>query len=213
MEPYPVGKRPGKERVGARSHPSCESLTAILAIGNLRDIASHEFGWHHLARTWLSHFATTVGVNDFSSRSLWIGPRLHRVSLLLHPGKECCQTVVVVLRPPFKRVVVAFGALHAHAKEQLGSRFSQVLRVACHTVKVGRGFGESAATSGYQIAYHLVEGSILFHPFADPMLEHLRSLHLNCLAVGTQNIRPFQRPIVGIFRPIEQCIDQLGAAV
>src|SRR5258707_5814380 len=54
--------------------------------------------------------------------------RSRRVLLLLHPREEGGHAVVIVLRPALERMVVALGALHADAEEQLSRRLGQVLR-------------------------------------------------------------------------------------
>ena len=50
-------------------------------------------------------------------------PWIARILLRLHAGEPRGHAVVIVLRPALERVVVALGALHADAEEELGRRF------------------------------------------------------------------------------------------
>ena len=128
-------------------------------------------------------------------------------------GEERGHAVVVVLRPALERMVVALGALHANAEEELGGRFRQILRIACDAVKISRRVGERASPGNQQIADDLVEWDISFDLLAQPILVDVRPLLLDSLAAATQHVGPFQRPEVRIFRAFQQAVDQSGALV
>ena len=70
--------------------------------------------------------------------------------LVLHAGEERGELVVVVLRPVVERMVVALGALHADAEEDLGRRLGADVRVAQGAVVVGRRLLVGAAPAGDQ---------------------------------------------------------------
>ena len=110
-------------------------------------------------------------------------------------------------------MVVALGALHADAEEQLGGRLSQVLRIAGDAVIVGRWVGKRAALGREQVADDPVERRVLLKLLAQPVLVNVDAFFLNGLAAAAQHVRPLQRPEVGILGPVEQPVDEPGPFV
>ncbi len=81
--------------------------------------------------------------------------------LALHAGEEADEAVVIVLRPPVERMVVALRALHAHAREHLRHILRHSLRIVLalrqHGVKIHRRVTQIAARAGDLSAHELVE--------------------------------------------------------
>ena len=77
---------------------------------------------HGLAGAGLGHVAGPGDVDHFGPDGRRF-PALRRP--LPHPGEPRRQPVVVVLGPSLERVVVALGALHSYAEEELGGGFAE----------------------------------------------------------------------------------------
>src|SRR5947209_6606921 len=134
-----------------------------------------------LARA-LSNSSLAAGLESRKSSTGSEIPRLFRIVLLFHAGEKGGQTVVIVLRPALERMVVALGALHANAEEELGGRFRQILRIARDAVKISRWVGKGASPGNQQIADDVIERGISFDLLAQPVLVDVCPLLLDRLA-------------------------------
>src|ERR1019366_1385931 len=111
-----------------------------------------------------------------------------RVGAILYPTEERSHAVVIVLRPALERMVMAFGALHADAKEELGGRFRQAGGIARDSIIIRRRVGESAAAGGDDFVDDLIETVVLVDVVAQPFLEDVRPLDLNGLARRAEHV-------------------------
>ena len=83
--------------------------------------------------------------------------------------EERGEAVVVVHRPAVERMVVALGALRAHAHEDLGHVLGGLQRVAFDLVEVGRRVLERAAVGAEQLLHHLVERHVVRDLLGQPV--------------------------------------------
>jgi hypothetical protein len=83
-----------------------------LVLGELRLRCSEEFGFHGLAADEVFDLAFIAIENDVIAGIL----ALFAAEL----GEERGETVVIIHRPAIERMIVALGALDAHAEKGLG---------------------------------------------------------------------------------------------
>src|SRR5260221_4110573 len=110
MRPNDIGEIPGKIRVLPGGKPFREDLAAGLIL-YLRRIATEEFWRHRLARHRMLDLALALVKDDGLA---WILTRLPP-----DLREERSEAVIIVHRPAIERVVMALGALDAHAHENL----------------------------------------------------------------------------------------------
>src|SRR5207253_525223 len=77
--------------------------------------------------------------------------------LRAEPHEKGGHAVVILLAPLLEGVMVAFGALHAHSQEELGSGFGPVGGIVRRAVKIGRAFGISAPFRRDDVADKLID--------------------------------------------------------
>ena len=131
--------------------------------------------------------------------------------LVLHARKERGQLVIIVLRQLVERMIVALGALHANAEEDLGKRFGANLRVAQGPIIIGRRLLVRAAAAGDKRAGEFVERCIIGNVLANPAVEDLDAGFVELLLLDAQEVGPLERPGVGELGPIQKRVDQPGA--
>ena len=161
----------------------------------------------------VNHFAGAVAVDEFRGSVLGSRAGVGWILPLLDAGKERRGAVVVVLRPALEGVVVALGALHADAEEQLRRRLRQVRWVRGDAVVIRRRVREPTADGGQQLPDHHIDAGVLVDMIVQPFLEDKGAFDLNRLAIAAQDIGPFQRPQVSILGPVQQRVDELGPFV
>ena len=126
----------------------------------------------------LADVARAGGVDDF-----FVG----KVALLAADlREEGGEPVVIVLSPALERVIVALGALDAHAQEELGRGLDGRLGVAADAVIVCGGIAESRSLGGQQLADELVHRHVAFERLANPAMEDIGPLGLDQPTVGAE---------------------------
>ena len=91
-------------------------------------------------------------------------------------GEEGVEAVVVVHRPAVERMVVALGALDAHAHEHLGDVLGQLEAVELALVVVHRRDGHRAAVGGQEVDDDLVDRAVLADLVGQPVVVEQRVL-------------------------------------
>ena len=157
--PDAIGHAGGEEGIVGRGQPVGQHLAAVLAVAiGLRP--AEEFRFHHAAADGMVHLAAAAIEDD----------RLAIVFALLAAdlAEEGGEAVVVVHRPAVEGMVVALGALHPHAHEDLGHVLGRLQRVGLDLVEIRRRRGERAAAGGQQLPHDLVQrhvaGDLLGQP-------------------------------------------------
>src|SRR5262249_28861880 len=139
IAPEAVGEVAGEERVLGSGQPEGEQAPAVV-----RGIAYGAAQWMRV------HDNLGVGGYLFSRRLEEYHPLLPEDAELVailgsHAGKKGCHAVVIVLAPFLKGMMMAVGALHAHAQEDLCCRLGPVGGRVARSVKVGRPVGKRAS--------------------------------------------------------------------
>ena len=131
-----------------------------------------------------------------------------------HRREKRRQLEVLVLRPAFERVVVALGADHPHAEKQLRGRLHSQFWIVIDAIEIGGRGLVGAADRREQFTHEFVVGLVVGDGVADPLAECPHALLAKVLAIGLQQVAPFERPVVHISRAAQQLVDQpppLGA--
>src|SRR5258707_903822 len=110
MGPYDVGKVAREVRIFRRGEPAREHFAATLAF-DLRGIPAEELWSHRNAGHGMLHFAVGAIENHGFSRVISRFPP--------DLGKERGKAIIVIHGPSIERMVMALGALDAHAHENL----------------------------------------------------------------------------------------------
>ena len=117
MAPHDVGKVLGKERVLVAGQPFGEHFSAVLAGGVRRD-ATEELRRHIAVAHGMPHAAAAAVINYLLAVVL--------ASLTTDLREEVCEAVIIIHRPTVEGMIVALGALNAHAHENLRGIFHQL---------------------------------------------------------------------------------------
>ena len=100
-----------------------------------------------------------------------------------HRREERRQLKVLILRPALEWMVVALGADHAHAEEQLRGRLHGKFRVIVDAEEVGGRGLVGAANRREQFADEFVVGLVVGYGVADPLTERPHALFAKVLAI------------------------------
>ena len=209
VRPKPVRNRRRQKRIGRRCHPLGQRHPAILGRGEGLCRRAERPGGHRLrAAGLLGDLRSQINARLPDDRLGAAGQGLFRQSRE-HPG----QRPVIVLAPAFRRMVVAFRALDPHTEKHLADRPGRDLRRAERLVQRGRSLGGRGTFCGDNLSHHRIVRAVLGKLPADPAGHRHRPLRGHGILVHLQNVRPFHRPKVGIFRTLQQAVDQSGAFV
>src|SRR5258708_7766857 len=104
-------------------------------------------------------------------------------------------------------MVVALGALEAHAEKELGGGFGALGWLADGAIKVGGGVFIGAAAGGDDLTHELVERFVFRDGLPNPMLKNLGALAVERLFLVAQQVGPFERPEIGKLGPLQQPVD------
>ena len=211
VEPDAVGDGLRKERIARRSQPVGEGIATVVSRLHVGVADTDVARLHLLAGTRLRHFAIARNVHDFGTVDGWVRLAVRaRIGFLFHTGKPCREAVVIVLRPAFKRVIVALRTLHSHAHKQLCGTLGERHRIFRDAVVVRGGVVERVAIGGQQLANDAVDRGVVRDAATQPSVECVRAFHLNRFAARTKHIRPLERPKVGKLGLYQKVIDQRG---
>src|SRR5207245_3449121 len=131
------------------------------------------------------------GVNNFF-------PRL-RSSLPAHLGKERGKTVIILLAPFFKRMMMALGALKSQAKEKLGCVFELRIGVVDLPIPGHRRILGEVAGRRYDLSRKLVVRFVDQQTVADPAVKGIRAACVSRTASFIPQQRaPFISKVIGV---------------
>src|SRR5262245_33678281 len=86
-------------------------------------------------------------------------------------NEERGHAIVIVLAPFLEWMVMALGALHAHAQEDLRDGFRPFLRIAANAVEIGWAVGEGAAFRQHDLANKFIHWFIIAQLGPHPVVE------------------------------------------
>src|SRR5687768_3870881 len=115
---------------------------------------SEETGWGGFAGLRIPHFRLVSNEDNlFPFEFVGIVVVLTAVfqDLVLHLSKNGGPTVIVLLRPPIERVIVALRALQARAEKYLSGGFGARGRIAISAIVIGRWIEVGAAPGRNQL--------------------------------------------------------------
>src|SRR5262249_44800120 len=118
------------------------------------------------------------------------------------------EPVVIVLRDALAGMVVAAGALHADAEEELGDFLRPGLRVAETAVEAGGRVRIVAPAGSEDLARELVLGDVHGHLLANPFVVLVRPCFADEPLIAAEPVGPLERPPVGERVEVEQFVDQ-----
>src|SRR5262249_47037803 len=98
---------------------------------------------------------------------------------------------------------MAAATLQPNAEKYLGRGFASQERIAQSAVVVGSRLGVGAAARGNQLPGEFVERLSVGNGLANPVVEGLYPFAIQLFLFVAQQIRPFQRPIVREFGPLQ----------
>jgi hypothetical protein len=162
-----------EEVVGGFANPCRERSTGITgsghgfhSTGKLRGNRASVHGMHRRRGCGVEHDTTIPTVAS---------------GFALDAGEEADKSVVVVHCPAIERVIVAFGALHANAEEQLrevgGQHFGiEPIVFDEHGVQAGLTVSVCAADSGRHLGDHFIEGAVGSDLVAKPRVKRVGGL-------------------------------------
>jgi hypothetical protein len=103
------------------------------------------------------------------------------------------DAIVVRLADRFERMMMAFGALHAHPEENLTDAFGAIVGRVEDSVEVGRAVRHGRAPRGDQFADKNIEALIVPERRLEPVVQGPHFL-LAVVAPVAQEVRPLQAP-------------------
>src|SRR5258706_8202790 len=133
--------------------------------------------------------------------------RRDALSLVLHLPEVGGELKVIALAPFLVRVMMAFGALHADAEENLADKSAGIGRLSFVAEDSCRAIFVSAAFGCEQLAHKLIVGLVLLKAVAQPKVEQINRFDSDARRIGTNEIAPFYSPVIGIGRIVEEAID------
>ena len=140
---------------------------------------------------------------------------LSRAGLLVFEGsKERRQPVVVVLAPFLVGMVMALGALQAHAEEDL-PHVLHALLLPSHVSEPGHGrVIPDGSGSGQDVPNKFIVGLVGLEGLADPFVESVGFRAMFVVpALVSQDGSPLSRKVVGIVTALKECVDDPGAFI
>ena len=212
LVPDAVDRSPCEVRILSRDDPIGQDFAPVVSVRDVGRGAAQELRRHLPLGGGMLDLALFVHVPSSAVRAVAV--------LDPQAGEECRQAVEVVLRVVLQGMVVAFGALHAHAKEQPRHRWRHLgnAELLEHEVRGGmpevRGGVEHGVPGARQQRSHeFVVWPVVGQPIPDPVLEdpHRAALRVQ-LAVAEPVLEPHS-PMRGVLRPLEQSVDQARALV
>jgi hypothetical protein len=125
--------------------------------------------------------------------------------LRAHVAEEGGEAVVVLLAPLLEGMMMALGALHARAEEELRDVFHLLLLLLHLTIpRDGRVLFEITCGSD-DFAHELVVGFVVRDAVANPRVEKIAATREGGLrALVAQQGAPFVGEVFGVFRAVEQ---------
>ena len=143
---------------------------------------------------------------DRSSADLLVAGTI--VFLQINLRKESSHLVVLILRPTFERMVMAFVAIESRGEEQVRRVLHRVLRIS-QDLEVRRSRVVHVGTGGRQdLAHELIVRRVFLDLAVNPLAELLRTFFAKEFSVHLQKVRPFVRPVIDVGIAADQFVDQ-----
>ena len=178
--------------------------------------SAEETRLRRLAGARVFHLALAGDVNDLLALELMgivAVPAIVLQNLVLHLGKNRRPIEVVGLRPAVEWMVVALRALEAGAEENLRDGFRARHGITIGAIKIRRRIQVRAAARGDQLAHKDIQRLLVRDALANPAVKRQSAFRIECPFLHAQQVRPFQGPVVGKLRTVEQLIDEPRAFV
>ena len=204
VKPDPVDQALGEERVVGARQPGRQADPPVFGRRVVEDRAAQRLGLHLAARARLADVARPGGVDHLFVRQIAL--------LAADLREEGGEAVIVVLRPALERVVVALGALNAHAQEELRRGLDGRFGIAADPVIVGGRVLERRAVGRQQLADQLVHRQVALQALANPAMEDVGPLGLDQSAVRAEDVGELQGPEVVKLGTDEEPVDDVVAA-
>ena len=202
MLPVPVHERPCEERVCAIAHPVRERDARVVAGRDFHRAGDQSGRFHRLFRLLIHRRRDPAPMKNRVAH-------FRRRRLPADLREERREAVIVVLTPFLKRVMVALRTLHPHAEEKLRGIFKLLLRLLHLAIPAGGRILLHAARRRDHFAHEFVKRAIDSQAVAQPTVEgKSRGRVLRLSAFVAQQCAPFVREKVGVFRAVEQCVDE-----
>ena len=210
MEPDAIGHVSRELRIIARE-PIRQVVQGVRVSRQVGRGTGRRLGVHHQARARLDHLRSAGEKHDFVAGDLVLVELVLLIivrSLARKVGEIGGQVIIVVLRPNVEGVIVAAGALKTDAEKHLRDRFGRRRGVAIGSIKTRGGIAPGGTARGQDFAGELVKRRASGDLIAKPALKDPSSLVPHRLFFVAEQVGPFQRPVIGELRPIQEAIDQ-----
>src|ERR1051325_5429872 len=149
--------------------------------------------------------AVTIEVNNFlghdslrAAAFVLHNAAIHEAFFDRHFREISGEFVILVLRPPFEWVVVAFIAIETHAEEGLANVFSNFAGLAQNAVVIDRRIFVGVAFGEQDFADEFVVGLVFADRLADPIFILPDRFLAERFAAALQEVGPFVGPIFGV---------------
>ena len=120
---------------------------------------------------------------------------------------------VIRLSPPVVGMMVALGTIDSHSEKDLRDDGGPVAGFADRLVEDCLGVLTDRAAGGQQFPGELVDGRVFGKPIADPAVVVVGRFVAELEAIDPQQVRPFQRPVVGVLGSLQQPVDAPSPSV
>src|SRR5438094_5940804 len=189
-------------RIVFAGHPIGQRLARIVIGRQIQGARAETGGFYRLPGLLVGgggHRAP--GENHFVAR--------FRPGFMAYLREKRGKAVVILLAPFLEGVMVALGALHSSAEEELRGVFEFGLWIAHALVPDDSGIVLKVARRGEDFAHKAIVGFVLEQTVANPRVEGVGAAGL--FGVGTsvaEQRAPFVGEIVGVIGAVEQTVDK-----
>ena len=209
--PNAIDLGPREERVVRARDPVGQRIESILIVVHRRRRCPEKERPGRLAGAGVVQLALAIHPNHLLADEL-VSVRADLAPVLEHlvadAGEEGVPAVVVLLRPPLERMVVALGTPQPNAEKELRRGLTAGQGIAQRTVVVRGRIAIGASSGRDQLTCETVERFSVGDALADPAMQVQHALAVERVLFGAQQVRPLERPTAGEFRPVEKAIDQ-----
>src|SRR4051794_32901076 len=132
---------------------------------------------------------------------------------MLHWRKKGGELVIVGLTPFLVRMMMALGAFHSDAEEDLTNKGAGLDRLALVSKDYRGPIFMCAALGCEQFAHELIIRLVLPETVAQPEIEQVDRFHADARWIGANQIAPLNRPMIAVRRIVQQALYDLLAFV
>src|SRR5204862_5625426 len=108
------------------------------------------------------------------------------------------KLIEISLAPFLIGMMMALGALEAHAEEDLPKHRGRIARIAAVAEDNRWAVLMGAPLSGEKLSGELIERFVLAKTLTNPFVQKQNALDANALRIGPDQVAPFGSPIVGV---------------